>query len=58
VPLSTNKDIEIEVLETSAAAMNPDNGVLTWKVNLAAGETKKFRISYSVKYPKDKPVNL
>jgi uncharacterized protein (TIGR02231 family) len=58
VPLSTNKDIEIEVLETSGANINADNGVLTWKVNLAAGETKKFRISYSVKYPKDKPVNL
>jgi uncharacterized protein (TIGR02231 family) len=58
VPLSTNKDIEIEVLETSDASMNQDTGVLTWKVNLAAGESKKFRISYSVKYPKDKPVNL
>jgi uncharacterized protein (TIGR02231 family) len=58
VPLSTNKDIEIEVLETSSASMNSDNGVLTWKVNLAAGESKKFRISYSVKYPKDKLVNL
>jgi uncharacterized protein (TIGR02231 family) len=58
VPLSTNKEIEIEVLEISAASLNPDNGVLTWKLDLAAGETKKFRISYSVKYPKDKLVNL
>ena len=58
VPLSTNKEIEIEVLEISAASLNPDNGVLTWKLDLAAGETKRFRISYSVKYPKDKLVNL
>lgn len=58
IPLSTNKEIEVEVLETSNAALNPDNGVLTWKVDLNAGETKKFRISYSVKYPKDRMVNL
>jgi uncharacterized protein (TIGR02231 family) len=58
MPLSTNKDIEVEVLETAQASMNPDNGVLTWKVDLLPGETKKFRISYSVKYPKDKVINL
>jgi uncharacterized protein (TIGR02231 family) len=58
VPLSTNKEIEIEVLEISSASVNADNGVLTWKLDLAAGETKRFRISYSVKYPKDKLVNL
>ena len=57
-PLSTNKDIEVELLEGSAAANNTELGVLTWKLKLAAGETKKVRISYSVKYPKDKYVNL
>jgi len=57
-PVSTNKDIEVELLESNGAAVNNDLGVLTWKLDLAAGESKKFRISYSVKYPKDKVVNL
>jgi uncharacterized protein (TIGR02231 family) len=57
-PVSTNKDIEVELLESNGAAINNDLGVLTWKLELAAGESKKFRISYSVKYPKDKVVNL
>lgn len=57
-PLSTNKDIEVELLESSDAANNSELGVLTWKLQLAAGETKKVRISYSVKYPKDKYINL
>ena len=57
-PVSTNKEIEVELLESNGAAINNDLGVLTWKLELAAGESKKFRISYSVKYPKDKVLNL
>lgn len=57
-PLSTNKDIEVELLETSGAGNNTELGILTWPVELAPGESKKFRVSYSVKYPKDKVVNV
>jgi TonB-dependent SusC/RagA subfamily outer membrane receptor len=57
-PISTDKDIEVELMESSGASVNKDNGVLTWKVGLAPGESKEFRVSYSVKYPKDKAVNL
>jgi len=57
-PLSTNKDIEIELLESSGAANNTELGVLSWKLQLPPGESKKLRVSYSVKYPKDKYVNL
>lgn len=57
-PVSTNKDIEVELLESNDAAINSELGVLTWKLELNTGESKKYRISYSVKYPKDKTVNL
>jgi len=57
-PISTDKDIEVELLDNGGAAVNRDNGVLTWKLELAPGESKKIRISYSVKYPKDKTVNI
>jgi uncharacterized protein affecting Mg2+/Co2+ transport len=57
-PLSTNKEIEVELLESSNAINNTDLGVLTWKLQLAPGEQKKYRVSYSVKYPKDKTVNV
>jgi len=57
-PLSTNKDIEVELLQDNGATVNTDLGVLTWKLELAPGEVKKFRVSYSVKYPKDKTLNL
>jgi Domain of unknown function (DUF4139)/N-terminal domain of unknown function (DUF4140)/TonB-dependent Receptor Plug Domain len=57
-PLSTNKEIEVELMESAGAANNTELGVLTWKLQLAPGEIKKVRVSYSVKYPKDKYVNL
>ena len=56
-PLSTNKEIEVELLENSGAAINSEIGVLTWSLQLAPGESKKVRMSYSIKYPKDKFVN-
>ncbi|MGX5818923.1 DUF4139 domain-containing protein [Chitinophaga lutea] len=53
-PVSTDRSIEVELLESASAAVNNETGVLTWKLDLKPGETKNIRISYSVKYPKDK----
>lgn len=57
-PLSTNKEIEVELLDDGGALVNSEIGVLTWKLQLAPGEVKKVRFSYTVKYPKDKLLNL
>lgn len=57
-PLSQNKEIEVELLETNGAVVNEETGILNWKLNLASGQVKKLRISYSIKYPKDKTLNL
>lgn len=55
-PISTDKNMEVELLESSDAAVNTETGVLTWKMSIEPGETKKVRLSYSVKYPKDKVI--
>lgn len=57
-PLSTNKEIEIELLQSDSAKVNTETGILTWQLQLKPNETKKFRISYRVKYPKDQVLNL
>jgi Domain of unknown function (DUF4139)/N-terminal domain of unknown function (DUF4140)/TonB-dependent Receptor Plug Domain len=57
-PLSTNNDIEVELLESSQAMVNAELGILSWKLELTPGESKKIRFAYSVKYPKDKMLNL
>jgi hypothetical protein len=57
-PVSTNKEIEVELLQSDGASVNTETGILKWNVQLAPGEIKKYRVSYSVKYPKDKDINL
>ena len=52
-PLSTDKEIEIELLQSDNAKINTETGILTWQLSLKANETKKIRISYKVRYPKD-----
>ncbi|NNT70880.1 DUF4139 domain-containing protein [Flavobacterium sp. IMCC34852] len=56
-PLSPDKDIEIELTESSGAKINTETGILTWDLKLQPNETKKVRISYKVKYPKDKIID-
>ena len=56
-PISTSEEITIELLEKDKAKVNKETGILTWDLKLAANETKKIRISYKVKYPKDKVID-
>ena len=55
-PISNNKDIEVKVTEVKPAATydKTEIGVLTWDMELTAGETRTFVVTYSVKYPKDR----
>lgn len=55
-PLSTDKEIEVELLQSDGAKVNKELGILNWDLKLKPGETKKVRISYRVKYPKDKSI--
>ncbi len=57
-PLTTNKEIEVELVDAGGADVNADLGVLNWKMTLAPGESRKIKFVYSVKYPKDKTLNL
>jgi uncharacterized protein (TIGR02231 family) len=57
-PISSNKDIEEELLESSGAVVDKETGILTWKLDLAPGEIHKYRISYSIRYPKDKSLYI
>lgn len=55
-PLSTDEKIEIELLKDSGANVNKETGVLTWELKLKPGETEKIRISYKIRYPKDRVI--
>jgi uncharacterized protein (TIGR02231 family) len=55
-PLSSNKDIEIELLQSDNAKVNLETGILSWQLQMKPNETKKIRISYKVRYPKDQVI--
>lgn len=55
-PLSGIKEVEVKLDEDGGATVNEETGVMTWKIDLKPGESKKVRFSYTVKYPKDKRI--
>lgn len=55
-PVGIEKSIEIELLEASKASVDEQTHILTWDISLKPNETKTFRISYKLKYPKDKVI--
>ncbi len=57
-PISTNKEIEVELLESSGGSIDEEIGVISWKLDIEPGQHKKIRFSYSAKYPKGKKINL
>jgi|GEM_PF-179875 len=58
VPVSKQKEIEIELLDKDGATYNTESGKLKWELDLASNQNKRVRFSYSVKYPKDKAVSF
>lgn len=53
-PISTDKSIEVELLDAKSGQVNAETGIVTWMLKLKPNETQVYRISYLVKSPKDK----
>ncbi|MBN1388229.1 MAG: mucoidy inhibitor MuiA family protein [Bacteroidales bacterium] len=58
VPISQNKDIEVETEEISGGILNEYTGEVQWKTTIPARESKEYILTYTVKYPKNKKVVL
>jgi len=57
-PISSNNDISVSLDDDGNARVDEESGLMTWNWNLKPGETRKTRFTYTVKYPKDKMINL
>jgi uncharacterized protein (TIGR02231 family) len=53
VPVSSAKDISVDVTELSGGTWNAADGKVTWRAAVAPGETINLRLGFEVKYPKD-----
>ncbi|KQC33062.1 hypothetical protein AAU57_06840 [Nonlabens sp. YIK11] len=57
IPISANSDIKVDDVETGNAAVQSDEQILTWMVDIASGAQVKREFSYQVKYPKGRRIN-
>ena len=58
IPVSKQKDIEVKLIENSGAKYDSEKGTVIWKLTIKPGETIKRKLAFSVKYPKDKQLQL
>ena len=58
IPISQNKEIKVDEMETGDAIFDKDTGLLEWSITLAPTATTKKEFSYELKYPKNKRINL
>lgn len=58
VPISQDSDISVTIDEISGAEHEETSGKLLWKVNVAPGETVKYKLGFTIKYPKDKKITV
>ena len=58
IPISTLKEIEVNVLNSSEGKYNKETGELKWEFGLQPTEKKEINVEFSVKYPKNRSIWL
>lgn len=58
VPVSTLEEIVVSLDNISGAKHNSENGEIKWDFKLESKIKKEFDLKYSVKYPKNKTLNI
>ncbi|WP_378174957.1 mucoidy inhibitor MuiA family protein [Aquimarina sp. SS2-1] len=58
IPVSQNKEIKVDNIETNDADYDTKTGIMKWKLNVKPESQLKKQFSYQLKYPKNKRVNL
>lgn len=56
IPVSTSKEIEVEITEQSGAHIDPESGEVKWDLQIPSHGEKVVTLSYTVKHPKNKKV--
>ncbi len=56
IPLSKNQAIKVKLEESIGAVYTEEYGKLLWTMSIPAGQSKKIKLIYSVKYPKEEQV--
>jgi uncharacterized protein (TIGR02231 family) len=57
-PVSTDKEIKVDLVNTSGAQVDAPTGKLTWRYVLNPSESRSVTVKYTVKHPKNRTVVL
>lgn len=58
IPISQNKEIKVEDVKFSEGDFDKEKSIIAWKLKVEPKQVIKKQISYVVKYPKEKRINL
>ena len=58
LPLTNDKNVSIERKELSGAKYDELTGILKWRLNVQAKDTKKVSLVYQIKAPKNMPISV
>lgn len=58
IPVSTNKDITVDLDENATGTLTEETGMLKWVEKIAAGAGRQNSFRYTVKYPADRKINF
>jgi len=53
IPLTTDKEIKVEVVDLSKGKLDPQSGIVTWNLALEPGKSQTLKLVYKVEYPKE-----
>jgi len=57
IPLSMDSRIEVETENLSGGELNSRTGQVIWNTEIPASDSKKFKLEYTIKYPKGKQLD-
>lgn len=58
IPVSQNRDIKVDDIETGTSDYNSKKGIMTWKTSISPNQSDAYKFSYTLKYPRYRKVNL
>ena len=58
MPVSTDKDMKIVLLESAGGTLDEASGFITWKLKLNSGEKVVNQWTYAITYPESKSIQL
>lgn len=57
-PIARNSNINVSIEELSGGQLDRDTGIVSWPIQLQAGQQRELLLQYKVKYPKNKRLSI